>query len=82
MGNQTQHTAVNGHTPEKARVTCGTTQVLTLGPLLVIIYINDIFNSIGTDGNIYMYADDTLLVCKSGINNVAAQVQEALNQNV
>ena len=52
MGNRTRRTTVNGHTSEKARVTCGTAQGSILGPLLLIIYLNDNFNSVETDGNI------------------------------
>ena len=50
MGNRTQRTVVKGHTSTHARVTCGTAQGSILGPLLFIIYVNDIFKSIKTEG--------------------------------
>ena len=81
MGNRTQCTTVNGHTSNREKVTCGTVQGSILGPLLFIIYINDLFTSIETDGNIYMYADDTLIVCKSNnLEIVAEKIQKALTQ--
>ena len=46
-------------------MTCGITQGSILGPLLFVIYIIDIFKSINTTGKKYMYAEDTLIICKS-----------------
>ena len=80
MGKRRQRTCVNGYTSEEARVTCGTAQGSILGPLIFILYINDIFKSIKTEGKIYMYADDTLIVCKSNnIDIVTSSIQRALN---
>ena len=80
MGNRTQRTTVNGHTSDVANVTCGTAQGSILGPLLFIIYVNDLFKSVKIDGNTYMYADDTLIVCSSNnIDTVAVKAQEALD---
>ena len=79
MGNRRQKTSVNGYTSEEADVTCGTAQGSILGPLIFILYINDIFKSINTPGEIYMYADDTLIVCKSNdIRTVTLDIQNAL----
>ena len=81
MGNRRQKTSINGHMSEEAEVTCGTAQGSILGPLIFILYINDIFKSIDTMGKIYMYADYTLIVCKSkDIKNVTTQVQNALGE--
>ena len=60
MGKRTQRTTVNGHTSTKAQVTCGTAQGSILGPLIFILYINDIFKSIKTDGHIYICMLTTL----------------------
>ena len=80
MGNRRQKTSINGQMSEEAEVTCGTAQGSILGPLF-ILYINDIFKSIDTMGKIYMYADDTRIVCKSkDIQNVTTQVQNALGE--
>ena len=81
MGKRKQRTCVNGHTSEVAQVTCGTAQGSILGPLIFILYINDIFKSIETEGKIYMYADDTLIVCRSkDIDIVTSNIQDALNK--
>ena len=79
MTNRTQKTTVNGHTSDSAGVTYGTAQGSILGPLIFILYVNDIFNSIDTDGSLYMYADDTLIVCTSNdINEVSTKCQKSL----
>ena len=81
MGNQRQKTCVNGYTSNEAQVMCGTAQGSILGPLIFIIYINDLFKSIKTSGKIYMYADDTLIVCKSNdIEIVTSEIETALGK--
>ena len=81
MENRRQKTCVNGYTSQEAQVTCGTAQGSILGPLIFILYINDIFKSINTTGKIYMYADDTLIVTKSNdIQNVTSEIQDALEK--
>ena len=52
MGNRMQRTCINRFTSEKAKVTCGTAQGSILGPLIFILYINDLFTSIKTEGKI------------------------------
>ena len=81
MGNRRQKTCVNGFKSEEAQVTCGTAQGSILGPLIFILYINDIFKSIHTSGQIYMYADDTLIVCRSkDIQEATSEIQNALGK--
>ena len=65
MQNRNQQTTVNGHTSTTAPITYGTAQGSILGPLIFILYVNDMFESTNLSGNIYMYADDTLIVNKS-----------------
>ena len=76
MSKRTQKTTVNGHVSEKAQVTCGTVQGSILGPLIFILYMNDIFKSINTDGQIYMYTYDTLNVCKSNDIDIITSMGE------
>ena len=64
MSCREQTTVVNGHVSQ-APVTYGTAQGSIVGPLVFILYVNDLFDYIKHDSSIYMYADDTLLVCES-----------------
>ena len=64
MGSRKQTTIINGKCSSLEPVTYGTAQGSILGPLIFILYVNDIFNSIGKDNSAFMYADDTLLICK------------------
>ena len=52
-----QQVCVNGSMSKWADVTSGIPQGSVLGPILFVIYINDLPNKIKSD--IYMFADDT-----------------------
>ena len=80
MSNRVQTTTINGHISSPAKVTYGTAQGSILGPLIFILYVNDIFKSLIPDTSIYMYADDTLLVCKEkNAVNATEKAQKALD---
>ena len=73
-----QTTTINGYISPEAKVTYGTAQGSILGPLIFILYVNDIFKSIQSETSIHMYADDTLLMCKDeNINKVTEKAQIA-----
>ena len=61
LSNRKQYTQVNEHRSSLKEITCGVPQGSTLGPILFLIYINDISNS--TDLNLLSFADDTTIYC-------------------
>ena len=78
MQNRTQQTIINGHTSTVALITYGTARGSILGPLIFILYVNDMFKSVNVAGNIYMYADDILIMSRS--NNITKTCAESLNK--
>ena len=58
-----QFTASNNTCSTRNQVLCGVPQGSTLGPLLFILYINDLPDH--TNFNVRMFADDTVLFIKS-----------------
>ena len=59
LNNRTQRVVINGQTSSSRTVSAGVPQGSVLGPLLFMIYINDIVENI--DSNIRLFADDTSL---------------------
>ena len=60
LTDRTQCCSVNGEMSSFGNVTCGVPQGSILGPLLLIIYVNDL-PSVALNSKITMYADDTAL---------------------
>ena len=62
---------------QPASVSCGVPQGSILGPLLFLIYVNDMSQVVKCD--FFLYADDTCLVCQhKGINKIENQLNEYL----
>ena len=59
LSGRTQKVILNGQESRTTKVSSGVPQGSVLGPLLFIIYINDMPNNIAS--NIKLYADDALL---------------------
>ena len=60
LQSRTQCCSINGYQSTLKKVTCGVPQGSIIGPLIFIIYINDLPAYV-QDANITMYADDTSL---------------------
>ena len=80
INNRYQCTMVNGFMSSRQKLTYGTAQGSILGPLIYILYVNDIFKEIDNDKAILMYADDTLLINSDvTVHDTCARSQEMLN---
>ena len=58
LSDRKQYVSVNGHTFECLNISCGVPQGSVLGPLLFLIYINDLHN-VSKHLRFYLFADDT-----------------------
>ena len=60
LNNRHQYVAINGCLSELADITVGVPQGSVLGPLLFLLYVNDMPLAVN-NGSVFMYADDTTL---------------------
>ena len=58
LDNRVQYVSYNGHMSEKLGVKCGVPQGSVLGPLLFLIYVNDIAH-VSSELLLFLFADDT-----------------------
>ena len=77
LSNRRQRVIINGVSSQKASVTSGIPQGSVLGPLLFVIYINDLPRGLKTTAK--MFADDTKLYTRSDIENGPDNLQSDLN---
>ena len=63
LKNRKQFTQINYNVSAKRNIVCGVPQGSVLGPLLFLVYVNDICNA--SDFNVRLFADDTLLFMSS-----------------
>jgi len=61
LSDRQQFTSVNGLDSGVSAVTCGIPQGSILGPLLFLLYINDLVNATST-GSMILFADDTNII--------------------
>ena len=59
LSNRTQCVVINDEISASAPVTSGIPQGSVLGPLLFVIYINDMPEVVDTDSYVFLFADDT-----------------------
>ena len=74
ISNRTQSTTVNNFTSMNSEVTYGTAQGSVLGPLIYIIYVNDILQKYTDDISTVMYADDMLIIAQNKDLNVMSEL--------
>ena len=88
LSNRTQCVSVNGHISSHLTVTCGVPQGSVLGPLLFLIYINDLPKS-SKKLSFYLFADDTNIYFESEnlsqlekvVNNELKHIKKWLDVN-
>ena len=79
LNNRKQQVEIRGATSNSKNLSLGVPQGSILGPLLFLIYIDDVVDSI-KNGNVTMYADDTTLyVSGTSFNEIQTMLQEDVN---
>ena len=74
-----QYVNLSGYNSDSFVVKCGVPQSSVLGPLLFLVYVNDLPNA--SSLNIRMFADDTVLFCShKNSQNVQAMVNNELHK--
>jgi len=59
---RTQRVRVGGQLPKEVKITSGVPQGSVLGPLLFLVYVNDIWRKM--DSSIRLFADDCIIYTK------------------
>ena len=70
---------INSTLSNKDEVTSGIPQGSVLGPLLFVIYINDLPDVVDVESHIYLFADDTKVFRKIGADADKTKLQCDLN---
>jgi len=82
LTSRTQRVVVDGEQSSDARVRSGVPQGTVLGPLMFLLYINDIGDKISDNTNIRLFADDSLLYRETGNNPDSDTLQHDLDKLV
>jgi hypothetical protein len=78
LSQRRQFVEVNGTKSSFENVNCGVPQGSILGPLLFIIYVNDMVDVVHCD--LFLYADDSALVVRGrNINEIESKLENEIN---
>ena len=77
LSGREQYVIVNGEKSSSGRVTSGIPQGTVLGPLLFVVYINDILENVTSEG--FLFADDTKLFRAITSKNDALHLQSDID---
>ena len=79
LTNRGQFVDLAGTLSPKQEINCGVPQGSILGPLLFLIYVNDMCRVIDNTCNLYLYADDSALAVNG--KNIL-EIESCLNKNI
>ena len=75
LTNRNQYVVADGHSSTSRSITCGVPQGSVLGPVLFILYINDVCN-VSSVLKFVLFADDTNIFCS---NTSLHELQDTIN---
>ena len=79
LNNRTQQTKVNDSISEKVEITYGVPRGSILGPLLFLVYINDLHDAV-IHSLIHHFADDTnILYCNKSLKKINKHINHDLS---
>ena len=79
LSNMEQFVCINGHKSDSLSITCGVRQGSILGPLLFLLYINDLPNT-SKRLSFHLFADETYIHCsRKNLNDLELILSQELN---
>ena len=79
LSDHSQRVNLNGIKSAPIKVTSGIPQGSVLGPLLYVVYINDLPDQVSKDSKVYLFADDTKVYRRIKEASDCQELQKDLN---